>query len=89
MQGQFDSTRSRSGHDDKGIHMQHISDKALELYVRATNELDKKDGQGALEYIGMVIGLAIMVALGFKIAGANIFSEASSFVSKILDSAQN
>jgi hypothetical protein len=65
------------------ILMQHINDKMLELFLR----LKSQDGQGALEYIGMVIGLAILVAAGFQIAGYNIMDEASSFVGRVLNSA--
>ena len=66
--------------------MHYINQKALALYVRFVAVSDEH-GQGALEYIGMVIGLAIMVAIGFQIAGTNIFEEASTFVSRVLDAA--
>jgi hypothetical protein len=57
------------------------------LYCQAVCALRKDDGQGALEYIAIVVGLILMVALGFQIAGVNIFQKASTFVRDVVGSA--
>lgn len=44
-----------------------------------------EDAQGALEYIAMVLGLVVLVSVGFKIAGGNILDEASSFVTTVIN----
>jgi hypothetical protein len=68
----------------KFVLMNHLMTK---LYYQATCNLRKEDGQGALEYIAIVVGLIVLVALGFQIAGVDIFQTASTFVERVIGSA--
>jgi hypothetical protein len=62
-----------------------FKDKLLSLFVKMhTATLRRESGQGALEYIAIVIGLVVLVYAGFRIAGVNIFDKASSFVDSVL-----
>jgi hypothetical protein len=59
----------------------------LSLYVKTQNfSLRREDGQGALEYIAIVLGLVVLVYAGFSIAGVDIFKKASDFVNTVLSS---
>ena len=52
-----------------------MQDKALELYVKATNSLDHyfrgERGQGAVEYVGIVLAVAVLIAAVILVFGAN------------------
>jgi hypothetical protein len=61
---------------------------SLRVHIWCSSQRDRlaeQSGQGALEYIAIVLGLVILVAIGFAIAGRSILEEASSFVQKIID----
>lgn len=64
--------------------METINNFALTLWARLCC---REQGQGALEYIAIVVGLILLVAAGFAIAGQNIFDEASNFVGKVISGA--
>jgi hypothetical protein len=49
-----------------------------------TVDLSREDGQGALEYMGMLLGLVLFVFIAFQIIGVNIFDKATSFVVSVL-----
>jgi len=59
-------------------------DKLTAVYSAILSGTYEESGQGALEYIAIVIGLVILVYLGFKIAGVDIFNKATGFVSSVL-----
>jgi len=44
-------------------------------------------GQGALEYIAIVVGLVVLIAIGFAIAGQDILDEARDFVNRVTGAA--
>lgn len=54
------------------------------LLARAHSKLlsvsDDESGQGALEYIAIVVGLVVLVYVGFKVAGDQISEVAGNFV---------
>lgn len=57
--------------------------------VAARESFRNEKGQGALEYIAIVIGLVLLVAAGFQIAGVDIFKQASSFVNRVIGNTSN
>jgi hypothetical protein len=69
--------------------MNTFTENIMGLIAKAQNRMARQEGQGALEYIAIVIGLIILIAAGFQIAGVDIFSQASGFVSKVLSAAGN
>jgi len=50
-----------------------------------TGDLRREEGQGALEYLGILIGLVALVFVAFQIIGVNILSKATSFVTTVLN----
>jgi hypothetical protein len=46
--------------------------------------LRSERGQGALEYIAIVVGLVVLIYLGYRLAGQRIRCEAGSFVDSVL-----
>lgn len=55
--------------------------------VAAREALRREEGQGALEYIAIVVGLILLIAAGFAIAGRNVFDAASNFVKDVIGEA--
>lgn len=62
--------------------MDYVNSFAVRAFLMM-NKLRDRSGQGALEYIAIVVGLVVLVYAGFSIAGVNIKDEASSFVCKV------
>ncbi len=63
----------------------------MEIILRAYVEtklfayrLRQQAGQGSLEYIAIVIGLIVLVAAGFLVAGGDIERRAEGFVQRVL-----
>jgi hypothetical protein len=66
--------------------IQLLQNYILEVSVRIKAlQLRAQSGQGALEYIAIVVGLVLLIAAGFTIAGGNIGDEAGKFVKKVLN----
>lgn len=62
-----------------------MSNAFIKLFVSAQafrSRLDER-GQGSLEYIAIVVGLIVLVYLGFQAAGGDIGDKAQCFVSKV------
>lgn len=55
--------------------------------VAARETLRREEGQGALEYIAIVVGLILLIAAGFQLAGIDIMNAASKFVEDVIGKA--
>jgi hypothetical protein len=61
-----------------------FTDKLLALFIWTyTLSFRRESGQGALEYLAIVIGLVILVFALFKIFGVDIFSKGTSFLTSV------
>ena len=58
-----------------------MQDKALELYVKASNALRSERGQGTIEYVGIVIAICAIVVL--------VIGAASGLGTQIVNAFQN
>lgn len=69
------------------LHMNSFTAYIASHLVAARQSLRNEHGQGALEYIAIVVGLILMVAIGFQLAGVQIEQKAASFVSDVVGNA--
>jgi len=64
-----------------------LNDMLIKVLVHAqtaVGSVKSESGQGALEYIAMVVAMVTLIYLGFKAAGVDIMDEASNLVQKVL-----
>lgn len=53
-----------------------IEEKSLYLFVICINKASMREGQGALEYIAIALGLVALAGIGFQALGINFLAGA-------------
>lgn len=62
-----------------------LNNMFLQVFVRMQAASRREAGQGALEYMAMVVAMVVLIYLGFQIAGVKIQEEASNFVNTVIN----